>query len=73
MMRKLPPYHQPTLLQPGAPNQTPSRWWRPLTRWWGLCGVIIFIGLCLSLFDSAARWFAGPPPVSAVQQVTEDR
>jgi hypothetical protein len=72
MMHKPPPY-QPKPPQPGAPNQSALRWWQPLTRWWGLCGVIIFIGLCLSLFDNTARWFAGQPSVSAEPQVTEDR
>jgi hypothetical protein len=72
MMRTLPPY-QSTLPQPGAPSHAASQWWRPLTRWWGICGVIIFIGLCLSLFDNAARWFAGQPFVSAERQVMDDQ
>ena len=33
-------------------------WWRPLTRRWGICGVIIFIGLVMLLIERGTDWYA---------------
>jgi hypothetical protein len=42
----------PALQRGGMP------WWRPLTTAWGIYGIIIFIGLVLSLIETAERWYA---------------
>jgi hypothetical protein len=55
MTRRYPPHH-PQSLRPLHPADQPRpQWWRPLTRWWGIAGVIIFIGLVLSLTDEVNR------------------
>jgi hypothetical protein len=38
-----------------------KRWWRPLTRWWGIVGTIIFVGLVIHLIEYSARWRTRPP------------
>jgi hypothetical protein len=59
MNRNYPPYnpHSPRASSP--PGKTATRWWRPLTNRWGIFGIIIFIGLVMSLIENSARWYAG--------------
>jgi hypothetical protein len=42
-------------------QQNASPWWHPLTQWWGIFGVIIFVGLVMRLMDNGSHWFASPP------------
>jgi hypothetical protein len=51
MTRNYRPYPQQPVQYAPLPSRTASRWWRPLTRWWGILGVIIFIGLVMRLID----------------------
>jgi len=59
--RRYPPYHPQSLRPFDRDDQPRPRWWRPLTRWWGIVGVIIFIGLVLSLVDEVRRQTARKP------------
>jgi hypothetical protein len=61
MIRRYPPYNQPSARPSGLPDQTTSRWWRPLTNGWGLFGLIIFIGLVLRLIDGLSHWRTKQP------------
>jgi hypothetical protein len=55
MIRGFRPYRE-KLSGSTEPNQAASHWWRPLTHWWGVCGVFIFIGLVAFLIGRAVRW-----------------
>ena len=46
----------PPLRPSSRTERSASRWWRPLTQWWGLLGVIIFIGLVMRMIDSSTAW-----------------
>jgi hypothetical protein len=35
-----------------------THWWWPLTRWWGVCGVIIFIGLAMQVIEYGTKLYA---------------
>jgi hypothetical protein len=61
MTRRYPPYHSQPHRSFDRDDQPRPRWWRPLTRWWGIVGVIIFIGLVLSLVDEVGRRIASKP------------
>jgi len=52
-------------------NNNASPWWWPLARWWGICGIIIFIGLLMSLIDNEASWYTDQPAPSTERQGTE--
>jgi hypothetical protein len=52
--RRYAPYHQQSA-RPSKLGQANSQWWRPFTRWWGIFGVLIFIGIVMSLVDHSAR------------------
>jgi hypothetical protein len=54
MTRNYLPYRQQPAQYAPLPSRTASRWWRPLTRWRGIVGVIIFIGLVMRLVDSSS-------------------
>jgi hypothetical protein len=53
MARNYWPYLQQPAPSPRQPDQAPPPWWRPLTRWWGIFGVIIFIGLVMWLIENS--------------------
>jgi hypothetical protein len=53
MTRNYLPYHQQPVQYAPLPSRTASHWWRPLTRWWGIVGIIIVIGLVMRLIDSS--------------------
>jgi hypothetical protein len=53
MTRNYWPYPQQPAPSPRQPDQAPPPWWRPLTRWWGIFGVIIFIGLVMWLIENS--------------------
>jgi hypothetical protein len=53
MARNYWPYPQQPAPSPRQPDQAPPPWWRPLTRWWGIFGVIIFIGLVMWLIENS--------------------
>jgi hypothetical protein len=72
MTRQFLPYQSPAQ-QPPTPQQPTAPWWRPLTRWWGICGVIIFAGLVMSLVDGASQWSAEQPAAAIKQQLTDGR
>jgi hypothetical protein len=56
MIRRYRTHHR---LQPSqSPKRTALRWWHPLTQCWGQLGVIIFIGLVMSVIDGSGRWHA---------------
>ena len=63
--------HHQRLPQTSVSNQTAPRWWWPLTRWWAICGVIIFIGLFMSLIDNVAHWQTDQPTASIERQGVE--
>jgi hypothetical protein len=52
MTRSHLPYPQQPAPSSRQPDQAPP-WWRPLTRWWGIFGVIIFIGLVMWLIENS--------------------
>ncbi len=64
MTRSYLPYQQRPVQHPGAPNQPKPLppWWRPLTRWWGIFGVIIFMGLVMWLIEHS-HFHRPKPPV----------
>ena len=77
MRRRLPP-HQRRAQPPPAPQKRAKPWWRPLTNRWGIFGLIIFIGLAMSLIDNAARWVeqqlaATPAPQPPIAIPTSQR
>jgi hypothetical protein len=53
------------------PTETASRWWWPLTRWWGIYGLIIFIGLIMRLIDAATSWYAEQTTPAIERRSTE--
>jgi hypothetical protein len=70
MTPRYPPYHQQSARSSRQPDQTASRWWRPLTNGWGIFGVIIFIGLVMRLVDGFGHWLARQPVSSSIEQPT---
>ena len=53
------------------PNHV-TPWWWPLTRRWGICGVIIFIGLVMLLIERGTAWYSehiSPPVQSREPQI----
>jgi hypothetical protein len=64
-VRKYPPLRPKP---PGPAPWTPAAfaWLRPLLNRWGIAGVIIFIGLFLSLVERPASWLAkhAAPPIA---------
>jgi hypothetical protein len=41
---------------PEKPKAPTKPWWRPLANRWGIFGLIIFIGLVISLIDNSVRY-----------------
>jgi hypothetical protein len=52
MTRNYMPYRHQPFQSYRLPSQPAPHWWRPLTRWWGIIGVIIFVGLVMRLMDN---------------------
>jgi hypothetical protein len=62
MIRRYSPYDQQSAAGPSqSSDQAAFRWWRPLTRWWGIVGVIIFIGFLMQQVESLGHRRASQP------------
>ena len=47
---------------PAAPPRPIKPWWRPLTNRWGIFGVIISIGLVMTLIQNVSEWITRGGP-----------
>jgi hypothetical protein len=54
-------YYQRAAQASRPPERPTFPWWRALTNFWGMFGLLIFIGLVLRLIDGAASWAARQP------------